>query len=225
MNTEMNVVIVNTGVSNVRSVANMLKRLEVHSTISDNKEDVIAADVLILPGVGAFDTCIDRFFQAGLIDPLNRKALEDGVPVIGLCLGMQVLGNRSEEGKQPGFGWIPGHLRRLKVDTMATTKVRVPHMGWNTIGNTEGCLLYEGMGPEPRFYFDHSYYFATSSPEYVCGTVRHGVEFAAGIHRGNIFGVQFHPEKSHRFGLALFRNFIEYARTAAPQPQQEAQFG
>lgn len=225
MNNEMNIVIVNTGVSNVRSVANMLKRLKVRSIISDNKEDIAAADVLILPGVGAFDTCIDRFLQAGLIDPLNRKVLQDGVPAIGLCLGMQILGDHSEEGKRSGLGWIPGHLQRLEVDAVAATKVRVPHMGWNIIENTEGCLLYAGMGLEPRFYFDHSYYFTANSPEHVCGTVRHGIEFAAGIHRGNIFGVQFHPEKSHRFGLALFRNFIEYARTATPLPQQETRFG
>ena len=217
MSGDLNIVILNTGVSNVRSVANMLRRLQVRVTISDLKADILEADALILPGVGAFDACVERLEKANLIVVLNRKALEEAVPILGLCLGMQILGTRSQEGERLGFGWIPGELRRMRSDNTGPVKVRVPHMGWNIIRKTEGCLLYQNMGPEPRFYFDHSYYFDTHVADHIHGTARHGIEFAAGINRGNIFGVQFHPEKSHRFGLALFENFVAYARSTVDQ--------
>lgn len=222
MSEDLNLVIVNTGVSNVRSVANMLKRLQTRAIISDRKVDVLSADVLILPGVGAFDACLEGLQKANLIDPLNRKALEDEAPVLGLCLGMQILGYRSEEGERAGLGWIPGYLRRIQADSAGPTKVRVPHMGWNIVHNTANLPLYRDMGPEPRFYFDHSYYFLPEHIDHTYGTTRHGIEFAAGIKRGNIYGVQFHPEKSHRFGLTLFRNFLFCARTVLQQSKVQA---
>lgn len=214
----MKVVIVNSGVANVRSVANMLRRLKTDSEISDDPAVVAAADVLILPGVGSFDAAVRKFRECQLIDPLNDKVLGQGAPVLGLCLGMQLMGTSSEEGEEAGLNWIPGHLKKLSPETGDGTRVRVPHMGWNIIGDREGCLLYDGMGDEVRFYFDHSYYFIPDAPEHYCGTVQHGRRFAAGIRKGNIFGVQFHPEKSHRFGLALFENFIAYARDHVRSP-------
>ncbi len=214
----MRVVIVNSGVANVRSVANMLRRLKTESEISDDPSVVATADVLILPGVGSFDAAVRKFRERRLIDPLNEKVLGQGTPVLGLCLGMQLMGCSSEEGKEPGLGWIPGHLKKLSPESEDGTRIRVPHMGWNIIGDREGCLLYDGMGDEVRFYFDHSYYFIPDAPENYCGTVEHGRRFAAGIRSGNIFGVQFHPEKSHRFGLALFENFIAHARDHVRSP-------
>lgn len=213
--TEMKVVIVNSGVANVRSVANMLRRIKTDSEISDDPAVVATADVLILPGVGSFDAAMGKFRTRGLVETLNEKVLVQETPVLGLCLGMQVMGDASEEGVEPGFGWIPGKLRKLSLQGADGSSVRVPHMGWNLIHDRDGCLLYDGMGDEVRFYFDHSYYFIPDDPRHYCGTVNYGVRFAAGIRRGNIFGVQFHPEKSHRFGLALFENFIGYARACA----------
>jgi len=214
----MKVVIVNSGVANVRSVANMLRRFRTDSEISDDPSVVAAADVLILPGVGSFDSAMRKFRERGLIEPLNDKVLRLGTPVLGLCLGMQLMGCSSEEGEESGLGWIPGHLKKLPSESEDGARVRVPHMGWNIIGDREGCLLYDGMGDEIRFYFDHSYYFIPDAPEHYCGTVEHGRRFAAGIRSGNIFGVQFHPEKSHRFGLALFENFIAYAQDHTRSP-------
>ena len=213
----MKVVIVNSGVANVRSVANMLRRLKVDSEISDDPGAVAAADVLILPGVGAYDAAMRKFRERDLVGVLDEKA-NRGTPVLGLCLGMQLMGNASEEGVERGFGWIPGQLKRLSPQGRDGQKIRVPHMGWNLIGDHEGRVLYDRMGEEVRFYFDHSYYFIPDDPAHTCGTVDYGQRFAAGIRRGNIFGVQFHPEKSHRFGLALFENFIDYARSHVGSP-------
>ena len=214
----MKVVIVNSGVANVRSVANMLRRLKTESEISDDPAVMAAADVLILPGVGAFDAAIRKFRERRLIEVLNDKVLAQATPVLGLCLGMQLMGDASEEGDEPGFGWIPGRLKRLSPQGKDGQRIRVPHMGWNLIGDHAGCVLYDGMGEEVRFYFDHSYYFIPEDPAHTCGTVDYGLRFAAGIRRDNIFGVQFHPEKSHRFGLALFENFIEFARSRVQAP-------
>lgn len=214
----MKIVIVNSGVANVRSVANMLRRLKTESEISDDPAVVSRADVLILPGVGSFDAAIGRFRERDLIQTLNDKVLAKGTPVLGLCLGMQLMGDASEEGIEPGLGWIPGRLRKLTPAMQAVGRLRVPHMGWNIIDDRDGCILYDGMGEEIRFYFDHSYYFVPEHAGHRCGTVEYGLRFAAGIRRANIFGVQFHPEKSHRFGLALFENFINYARECVRKP-------
>lgn len=204
------VVIVNTGVSNVRSVQNMLKRLGVDSKISDEYIEIKNADILILPGVGSYDACITKFVSANIIDVLNYKVMGN-TPMLGICLGMQIMGDKSEEGNALGLGWIPGELRLLKPSIDNDMKIRVPHMGWNIINNTESLMLYQDMGPKPRFYFDHSYYFIPRELKYSYGTSKHGIEFSVGIKKGNVFGVQFHPEKSHRFGLQLFKNFINYS--------------
>ncbi|MBO6769760.1 MULTISPECIES: imidazole glycerol phosphate synthase subunit HisH [unclassified Thalassospira] len=206
----MKYVIVNTGVGNVRSVANMLKRAKVVATISDDPKVMESADAILLPGVGSYDAAIRRFKSAGIVDVLNEHALVKNTPILGICLGMQLLASGSEEGNEPGFGWIPGELKRIPKVGVEGVPVRVPHMGWNIIEQFENNVLYDNMGSEPRFYFDHSYCFIAERDDYYCGSVVHGVRFAAGIRKGNIFGVQFHPEKSHRFGLALFENFVRF---------------
>lgn len=218
----MKIVIVNTGVGNVRSVANMLQRLKAAAQISDDPAVIREADALILPGVGSYDAAIRRFRAAALMEVLNNKVAHQGVPALGLCLGMQLLTEGSDEGQERGFGWIPGRLTRLNALGADREKIRVPHMGWNIIRETAGCVLYDGLGDEPRFYFDHSYFFGLQYPGHVCGQVDYGGRFAAGIRHGNLFGVQFHPEKSHRFGLGLFRNFLEYASSCALQPLRAA---
>ena len=220
----MKVTIVNTGVGNVKSVANMLRRVKsadaLDISISDDPDQILAADTLILPGVGSFDAAMVRLTERGLIEPLNIAVQERSAAVLGLCLGMQLMTDGSDEGNQKGLGWIPGRFKRLKASTQGHTPIRVPHMGWNILSETKNCVLYENMGDEIRFYFDHAYALQPEEPGYYCGTASHGITFAAGIRSGNIFGVQFHPEKSHRFGLALFENFLKFAAQCARQPME-----
>ena len=220
----MKVTIVNTGVGNVKSVANMARRVknagEVDITISDDPGQILSADTLILPGVGSFDAAMTRLTDKGLLAVLDEAVNQRGAPVLGLCLGMQLLAGGSDEGTKAGLGWIPGRFKKLKTSMQLRVPIRVPHMGWNIVNETENCVLYDGMGEEVRFYFDHSYALQLEEPSYYCGKVNHGVTFAAGIRSGNIFGVQFHPEKSHRFGLTLFENFLRYAAQRTNEPME-----
>lgn len=138
--------------------------------------------------------------------------------MLGICLGMQLMGDRSEEGEEPGFGWIGGDLKRFQAADGGNTPIRVPHMGWNIVAPARDNPLFDGFDGEPRFYFDHSYYFVPNDAGSCAARTRYGVEFAASIRRGNLFGVQFHPEKSHRFGFQLLKNF---AGLGAPEKQVE----
>jgi glutamine amidotransferase len=208
-------VIVNSGVGNVRSVANMLRRVGVEATISDDPAAVRAADAIILPGVGSFDAAARRFRASGVADALNEKVAHGKIPVLGICLGMQLMGDRSEEGQESGFSWIGGELKRFQPSDGGADPIRVPHMGWNMVQADSANPLFEGFVGDPRFYFDHSYYFIPSEEASCTARARHGVEFAAGIRRGMLFGVQFHPEKSHRFGFQLLRNFASFAASKA----------
>jgi glutamine amidotransferase len=205
----MHIVIVNSGVGNVRSVANMLKRIRIEGQIADDPASIESADGLILPGVGSFDAAMRRFRSGAVRETLDRKAREGTTPILGICLGMQLMGDRSEEGSEPGFGWIRGELKRFQPSDGGITPIRVPHMGWNIVQVAAGDPLYAGFDSEPRFYFDHSYYFVPHDPGSCASSTRHGIEFAAGIRQGLLFGVQFHPEKSHRFGLRLIENFVQ----------------
>lgn len=206
----MNLVVVNSGIGNVRSVANMLRRVGVEVTISDDPKVVRAADKIILPGVGSFDAAMRRFRASGLTAVLNEKVAEGQTPILGICLGMQLMGDRSEEGKESGFGWIGGDLKRFQAADGGNEPMRVPHMGWNIVAADPGNPLFDGFDGEPRFYFDHSYYFVPNEADSCAARTRYGVEFAASIRRGNLFGVQFHPEKSHRFGFQLLKNFAGF---------------
>jgi glutamine amidotransferase len=205
-------VIVNSGVGNVRSVANMLKRVGVEATISADPKTVLEAGAIILPGVGSFDAAIRRFRVSGVTDALNEAVARGRTPILGICLGMQLMGEQSEEGTERGFGWIGGDLKRFLPSDGGQQIIRVPHMGWNIVTAVGDNPLFQGFGESPRFYFDHSYYFDPRDPASSAAIARHGVEFAAGIRQGNLFGVQFHPEKSHRFGLQLLRNFVQFVR-------------
>jgi imidazole glycerol-phosphate synthase subunit HisH len=210
----MNIVVVNTGVGNVRAIPNMLRRLGASAEISDEARVVDKADCIILPGVGSYDSAVRYFEQTGLKDILNQKAGRDNVPTLGICLGMQLMAEGSEEGREPGFGWIPGRLKRFQPQDGKDKPIRVPHMGWNIVEDIEGEPLYAGMRDEARFYFDHSYYWQPENQDSYCGVAEYGIRFAAGVKRGNLYGVQFHPEKSHRFGLQMFSNFLTIAEKA-----------
>lgn len=200
------IVIVDYGMGNLGSIENMLKRIGAPATISGDPAVVATADKVILPGVGAFDTAMRQIDARGLRPALERKAFQDRVPVLGICLGMQLLTESSEEGLLPGLGWIPATTQRFP--TMDGYKV--PHMGWNVVTPQGASPLTAGMaGEETRFYFVHSYFVRARNAEHSILGASHGVEFDAGIQSDNIFGVQFHPEKSHRFGLRLLTNFVE----------------
>lgn len=197
-------VIVDYGVGNLASIANMARKAGADCTISGDPHVLATATKLILPGVGAFDRAVQQLEERGLIPVLTERAIARHVPTLGLCLGMQLFGRGSEEGARPGLGWIAADSRRFKP----TASLKVPHMGWNFIEPARPAALLERLPPEPRFYFVHSYHLhCDDSADVMCWTT-YGYKFASGIHHGNLWGTQFHPEKSHSFGLALLRNFL-----------------
>lgn len=195
--------IVDYGTGNLRAIANMIRKVGGDARISTSSADVAEASKLILPGVGAFDHGMSQLRERGLLDVLHRKAREEKVPVLGICLGMQLLGRRSDEGTLPGLGWIDGESRKFAGDGL-----RVPHMGWNDVKVERENPLLDGAQPW-RFYFVHSYHVVCGRPEDVIGTSTYGAPFAAAVGRDNILGVQFHPEKSHAFGMRVLRRFLE----------------
>ena len=199
--------IVDYGVGNLASIRNMLKKVGVNALISSDEKAIRDADKLILPGVGAFDTCAAKLQQSGLTDTINKKVLEEKIPLLGVCVGMQLLTEGSEEGELPGLGWIGGRVVKFRQDRMpAGTKI--PHMGWTDVKQTKSSPLLEGMYDEPRFYFVHSYYTELKDPGDALVTAQYGYPFVAGLEFQNIIGVQFHPEKSHKFGMKLLSNFV-----------------
>ncbi|MCB0322670.1 MAG: imidazole glycerol phosphate synthase subunit HisH [Bdellovibrionales bacterium] len=196
------------GSGNVKAIHNIYKRLNIPSEIASSADALANADKLILPGVGAFDETLDQLERSGMRQVLDHMVLERQTPVLGVCVGMQIMGNRSDEGLRDGLGWIPGEVKRLEP-SLLEQKPHLPHMGWNTIAPTVAHPLLEGIDPERGFYFLHSYYFSCSNVEHILTTTTYGVEFASAVHSGNIFGLQFHPEKSHENGVMIFRNFAE----------------
>ncbi len=199
------VVIVNYGVGNLSSVQNMLRKAGAQASISSEPKDILAADKLLLPGVGHFDYGMKMLNQSGLRDALDHFALELHRPVLGICLGAQILGHGSEEGDTSGLGWIDMHCLRLQP----APGLRVPHMGWNQVSLKRPSPLFANADGDARYFFVHSYFMECVDAGDVVGTSCHGIEFACAVQRGNIFGTQFHPEKSLRHGLALMRAFAE----------------
>jgi glutamine amidotransferase len=200
------IVIVDYGVGNLLSVQNMLRKAGGEAVVSGDVAQILTADKLLLPGVGHFDHGMKMLNASGLREPLDRFALEMRRPVLGICLGAQILGLGSEEGEAPGLGWIDMYCKRLA----ALPGLRVPHMGWNRINQCKPSPLLDGMDEGARFYFVHSYYMNCADPTDVLATALHSVEFTCAVQRGNIAGTQFHPEKSLRHGLALMRAFVEH---------------
>lgn len=193
---------------NVGSIESMLRKIGAPSLISGSIDDIRRARKLILPGVGAFDNGMKNISELGLLPVLHSQVLEKGTPILGICLGMQLLTEKSEEGGLPGLGWIEGRTVRFRFDSQRKD-LKIPHMGWNTVKVRKEGPLFAGMADSPRFYFVHSYHVRCSRQEDVLGTTEHGYEFASAVSRTNIMGTQFHPEKSHRFGMALLKNFVE----------------
>lgn len=205
------ITIVDYGMGNLGSVFNMFKKIGVQSQITSDLEKIEASEKLLLPGVGAFDAAMESINKSGLREVLDKKARVDKIPVLGICLGMQLLTDGSDEGELPGLGWIPAYTYKFK----SSPSLRVPHMGWNEVKLSNECPIGENLDTvsslveDPRFYFVHSYYVKVKGEKNSMMKTVYGNEFDSGIQHENILGCQFHPEKSHKFGMKLLGNFAK----------------
>lgn len=201
-------VVVDYGLGNLGSIVNMLKKAGATAVVTSEVTTIEQAQKLILPGVGAFDKGMQNLEDRGLVPVLQRRVVQEGVPILGLCLGMQLFMQQSEEGQKAGLGWIAGRTIRFR-HSPDSSSLRVPHMGWNFVHGQQADPLLDGLEAEPRFYFVHSYHVVCQSAADSLATTQYGYEFTSMVRHHNIWGTQFHPEKSHRFGLQLMRNFVE----------------
>jgi glutamine amidotransferase len=203
------VTIINYGIGNLISIQNMLKKAGCNEVlISKETKNILEADKLILPGVGHFDYGMKQLRQSPFFESLNQRVLEDKVPVLGICLGAQLLSQGSEEGEEPGLGWINAYTRKFNPARMPEA-LKVPHMGWGDVAIQKDSKLFEAMPADPRFYFVHTYHLVCEDPADELVSCTYGYSFTAGVEKGNILGVQFHPEKSHKYGLQLLTNFVK----------------
>ena len=203
------IVIVDYGMGNFGSVRNMLKKLGTDSVISSDSETIAKADKIVLPGIGHFDKAMSAIASLNLLDVLHRKAVQEKVPCIGVCLGMQLMTKGSEEGKSPGLGWVKAEARRFDPSRFDEA-LRVPQMGWNLVEVAKPSPLFDDDGlEEHRYYFVHSYAIQCEDDGDVLGRTTYGYPFVSAFEHENLIGVQFHPEKSHKFGMSLFRRFVE----------------
>jgi glutamine amidotransferase len=192
---------------NLGSIQNILRKIGESSIISSNPDDILNASKIILPGVGSFDTGMRNLADLGLEAVLTKKVIEEKIPVLGICLGMQLLAEKSEEGVLPGLGWIKGEVKRFNL--INSDEYKIPHMGWNFVALKKDSPLFRDMYTDPRFYFVHSYYFSVKDFSDILTSSTYESEFTSSVERGNILGVQYHPEKSHKFGTKLLKNFVE----------------
>jgi glutamine amidotransferase len=206
------ITIVDYGVGNISALLNMFDYLGVDARATSSPDEIRNADKLILPGVGAFDKAMRTLRERGLVDSLNDAALKRRVPVLGVCLGMQLLGRGSEEGDEPGLGWIDADVVRIRPD--ANTGLKVPHIGWSEIEPTGTSPLFPRADSRERFYFVHSFHMVCDRAADVSARIEYGGELVCAVGRDNIHGAQFHPEKSHRFGMRLLRQYAILAGAA-----------
>ena len=200
------ITIIDYDMGNLGSIRNMLKKLGFESEITADPARIRSASKLILPGVGAFDAGMEGLERSGLITVLNERAVGGSVPILGICLGMHLMTRRSQEGQRPGLDWVDAEAVRFECSSAIQ---RIPHMGWNSTKTTRPDPLTDNLPPDARYYFVHSYFVRCHDINDVLLTTTYGSEFHSGFHSMNLWGVQFHPEKSHRFGMALLRNFAE----------------
>lgn len=203
--------VVDYGVCNIGSILNMLRRLGLQAGVAGTAEQIDAAERLILPGVGAFDAGMRNLTERGLVEALHRAARERRVPILGICLGMQLMGSDSTEGSLPGLGWVDARVRHFtEIATVPTKGIKFPHIGWNFVDAVRPHRLLEGIEQPARFYFVHGYCVVTAESETLAYSSYAGIRFAAMLQGGNVVGAQFHPEKSHRFGMRLLSNFDKW---------------
>lgn len=202
------IVIVDYGVGNLKSIQNMLKKVGASCAISKDPNKIMEAEKLILPGVGHFDHGMKNLTESGLIQSLNQKVIEQQCPILGICLGAQLLGISSEEGTNEGLGWVKMRVVKFDKDKLPP-KLKIPHMGWNFIQKSKDSRLLHGLSDESRFYFVHSYHMLIEEEQNQLTKTNFGYDFTSSVEFNNIYGVQFHPEKSHHFGMQLMKNFVD----------------
>lgn len=200
------ITIIDYGSGNLNAIKNIYERLNIPYEFATTVEQIAKADHIILPGVGAFDETISTLREKGFLDALNKRVLEDKVPILGICVGMQMLSDRSEEGSLAGLGWIHGKVKKFDKKDIPG-KPKIPHLGWNSIEITKDIPLFKDIDPKVGFYFVHSYYYECADEANVMAKCTYGKVFHAAVCRDNIYGVQFHPEKSHDNGITLLKNF------------------
>lgn len=200
------ITIIDYGSGNIKAIANIYEKLKVEFTIASIPEQVVGAKKIFLPGVGAFDETISKLDSTGFRKVLDKEVLENKVPIMGICVGMQILADSSEEGTCKGLGYIKGKVKKIDA-TAIHHKPKLPHLGWNSIEIVKNNELLQEIDPVFGFYFLHTYYFECEDQNNVLATTNYGATFASAVHRENVFGIQFHPEKSHHNGVTLLHNF------------------
>lgn len=201
------IAILDYGIGNLASIQNIIRHIGGVAVVTRDPDVLRTAPGLILPGIGSFDACMLALRRSGLLPVLEQRVRGDKIPLLGICVGMQMLGHGSTEGHEAGLGWIAASTDKF----VATAGMRVPHMGWNYVTACPASPLFAGMEAQPRFYFAHSYHVVCVDPGDVAATVAYGGVCTAALTHENIYAVQFHPEKSHTYGMALFRNFLTIA--------------
>lgn len=200
------IAIVDYGCGNLGSIKNMIRKIGGEAVITSDSEEIKKADKIILPGVGSFDTGMNNLKKSGFINVLNEKAFVEKVPVLGICLGMQLMTKGSEEGVESGLGWFEAETIKFKFEK--GSKNKIPNMGWKNVLQKKSSIYFRDMFEEPRFYFVHSYYVQSNKSEDILTTTVYGTEYVSAFEKDNLCGVQFHPEKSHKYGMKLFSNFL-----------------
>lgn len=202
------ITIIDYGVGNINAFVNVYKRVNVPTKIAKTVADLEDAQKIILPGVGHFDHAMSELIKSGMREKLDELVMKKKIPVIGICVGMQMMGNSSDEGKLAGLGWIDASIKKFDK-TKIKQVTRLPHMGWNDVNPVISHSLFEGLEKDALFYFLHSYYFECNNPNDILATSDYGGEFACAAYHENIYGIQFHPEKSHHYGETLLHNFAK----------------
>jgi imidazole glycerol-phosphate synthase subunit HisH len=200
------IAIINYGSGNIQAIANIYGKLNLPFTVASTPNELLTADKALLPGVGAFDQAMNELERSDMRRALDQFALQDKKPILGICVGMQLLANSSEEGNAAGLGWIDGVVKRFDHHSF-NQPTHLPHMGWNNVAPTQPNRLFDSVDLGSGYYFLHSYYFACNNERDILASTDYGVRFASAVHRENIYGVQFHPEKSHHAGIQLLKNF------------------
>jgi glutamine amidotransferase len=200
------ITILDYGMGNVKSILNIIYKVGGEATISSDIDKIMDAEKIILPGIGSFDVGIKNLTEQGLIPVLNKKVLEEKTPFLGICLGMQLITQRSEEGKLNGLGWINAETDKFRS---LKDNLKIPHMGWNYVVVKKNSKLFKDMYDNPRFYFVHSYYVRCKDESDILATTEYGFDFVSAVEKDNIYATQFHPEKSHKFGMKLMENFVK----------------
>ena len=202
------IVVIDYDVGNIGSILNMLRRVSAKALCSSDIETIENAEKLILPGVGSFDQAMTKLKASGLLPVLNRKVIGGGTPILGICLGMQLFAQRSEEGTAKGLGWLDATVKRFDFEDRSLN-LKIPHMGWNRVKMQKESFLFKEMHENHRFYFVHSYHLVCHHKNDVAGLTHYGYPFTSMLQKKNVLGVQFHPEKSHRYGMQVLKNFSE----------------